>query len=145
MHGDTSAKIHQINYYVAETDALYHQAAFKIGVADSVMRILYTLYDHGETCLLSDIYKQSGISKQTVNSAIRKLEKDNILYLEAYKARSKRVLLTAKGKDYLSLTAKRLYDAEIAAFEDWTEEEIDIHIRLMAKYTTSLQKQILFL
>ncbi len=35
-------------------------------------------YLNGEDCLLSDIYKQSGVSKQTVNSAIRSLERPSL-------------------------------------------------------------------
>ena len=69
------SKIHRINYLNAELNALYHHASLKLGLTDSAAMVLYTIYDNGENCLLSDIYKQSGVSKQTVNSAIRKLEK----------------------------------------------------------------------
>lgn len=61
-------KIHKINY----PDALHHQATLKIGMADSEMRVLYAIHENGESCLLSDIYKQSGISRQTVNSALHR-------------------------------------------------------------------------
>ena len=73
MRKSTFEKLHRINYLGAEMDALYHQACHRLGISDSAMRALYTVYDNGGTCLLSDIYKQSGISKQTVNSAMRKL------------------------------------------------------------------------
>lgn len=46
---------------------------------------------YGNERLLSDIYKKSGISKQTVNSAIRSLEADGILYLEQYNGRAKKL------------------------------------------------------
>lgn len=90
MKKDIFEEIHRINYLLAETDALYHQASLKIGVADSSMCVLYAIYNHGESCLLSDIYKMSGISKQTVNSAVRKLEREEILYLEQYKGKAKK-------------------------------------------------------
>ena len=134
-------KIHKINYLAAELDALYHQASLKIGMADSVMCVLYAIHENGESCLLSDIYKQSGISKQTVNSAIRKLEDDGILYLEQYKGKAKMVLLTDKGKQYVSETVSRLCEAEIAALETWTDAEIDTHISLLEKYVTSFKAQ----
>ena len=134
-------KIHKINYLAAELDALYHQASLKIGMADSVMCVLYAIHENGESCLLSDIYKQSGISKQTVNSAIRKLEDDGILYLEQYKGKAKMVLLTDKGKQYVAETVSRLCEAEIAALETWTAAEIDTHISLLEKYVTSFKAQ----
>lgn len=135
-------KLHRINYLTAETDALYHQASLKLGISDSAMRALYTIYDNGESCMLSDIYKQSGISKQTVNSAIRKLEDDEILYLENCGGRGKKVFLTEKGKLYIQQTAARLYEAECNAFASWTEEEIDLYIRFMEKYVRSFRDQV---
>lgn len=137
-----SDKIHQINYLSAEMDAMYHKASLKIGMADSSLRVLYTIYDHSESCLLSDIYKGVGISKQTVNSAIRKLEREEILYLEHYRGKAKKVVLTDKGKAYTRETVARLYEAEEKAFESWTEEEIDTHIRLMEKYVDSFREQV---
>ena len=89
MEHNVSEKLHRINNLLAETDAVYHQASLRLGIADSTMRILYTILDNGERCLLSDVYKQSGISKQTVNSALRKLESSNMVYLENHKGKAK--------------------------------------------------------
>ena len=76
----TSEKLHRINYLTAEIEWLYHQASLRMGIADSTMRVLYTIYDHGEEdCPLSCVYKESGISKQTVNSALRRLEEQGVL------------------------------------------------------------------
>lgn len=74
--------IHRINYLTSEMDAVYHRASLKLGISDSVSLILYTIYDAGGSCLLSEIYKKSGISKQTVNSALRGLEGKGILALQ---------------------------------------------------------------
>lgn len=138
----TFEKLHRINYLGAEMEALYHQASLKLGISDSAMRALYTVYDNGGTCLLSDIYKQSGISKQTVNSAIRKLENDGILYLEQDSGRGKRVRLTEKGKNYSEKTAARLYAAECEVFSVWSEEEINTYIRFMEKFNDMFRSQV---
>lgn len=138
----TFEKLHHINYLTAKIDALYHQASLKLGTADSVMRVLYTVYDNGGSCQLSDIYKQSGISKQTVNSAVRRLEREEVIYLEQESGREKRVYLTKTGETYVEQTAARLYAAECAAFSTWTEEEIDDYIRLMKKYKDSFHEQL---
>lgn len=135
-------KIHRINYLNAELDSLYHQASLRLGLTDSASIVLYTIYDNGENCLLSDIYKQSGISKQTVNSAIRNLEKKHIIYLEQQSGRTKKVVLTDIGKDYVQKTTARLFDAEAAAFASWTEEEINAHIGFMEKYIRLFREQV---
>ncbi len=136
------SKIHRINYLNAELNALYHHASLKLGLTDSASMVLYTIYDNGGNCLLSDIYKQSGVSKQTVNSAIRNLEKKRIIYLEQHSGRAKKVVLTDTGKEYVQKTVARLFDAEAAAFASWTEDEINAHIGFMEKYINSFREQI---
>lgn len=135
-------KIHQLNYFVAEIDALYHNAALRIGLSDSAMKVLYTICDNGGSCKLSEICKQSCLSKQTVNSALRKLEADNVLYLELQDGKSKKVCLTEYGKTYASKTVYRLISSERDAYSSWTEHEINTHLHLMAKYAETFRQQI---
>lgn len=135
-------EIKRINYLLNELEALYHQSSLKFGITDSVSIVLYTIYDSGNECLLTDIYKESGISKQTINSAIRALEADGILYLEQHNGRAKKVILTDKGRDYVQKTAARLYQAEMDAFDTWTDEEVSTYIRLMEKYVDCFRQQI---
>ena len=56
----------------------YHEAAVKLGLSDTEMEIFYI---YGSGCRQSVLYKESGLTKSTVNSAIRKLQRDGILYL----------------------------------------------------------------
>ncbi len=134
--------MHRINYLNAELNALYHQASLKLGLTDSASIVLYAIYDNGEDCLLSDIYKQSGVSKQTVNSAIRNLEKKHMIYLEQHSGRAKKVILTDTGKEYVQKTIARLFDAEAATLASWTEEEISAQIGFMEKYIHSFREQV---
>ena len=139
--GNVYEKIHAINYLTAEIDAAYHQASRKLGLSDSVSRVLYTICDTGEGCLLSDIYKKSGTSKQTVNSAIRQLEREGMLYLAPHQGRSKRVMLTEQGRALMERTAARIYEAENLAFSTWQEAEIDGYIAAMERFLGDLRRQ----
>lgn len=141
-HHVTIDAMKRINYLTSELDSLYHQSSVKLGISDSVSIVLYSVWDEGDSCLLSAIYKKSGISKQTVNSAIRSLEADNILYLEQHTGRAKKVVLTDKGKDFVKQTIVKLQEAEVNAFDTWTEDEIDTYIRLMEKYADCFRSQI---
>ncbi len=134
--------IHQINYLTSEMDAVYHRASLKLGISDSVSLILYTIYDAGGSCLLSEIYKKSGISKQTVSSALRGLEGKGVLVLEQYKGRAKKVVLTEAGREYAARTAGRLFEAEMRSLDAWPTEEINEYICLMEKYVAGLRGQI---
>lgn len=142
MNEKRAAAMHRINYLTSETDRIYRLASSKLGISNSISIVLYTIYDMGEPCLLSDIYKCSYISKQTVNSAVRSLEADGVLYLENHNGRSKKVLLTDKGRELIEKTAARIYLAEVNAFEEWTDEEIETYLRLMKKYADCLKKQV---
>jgi len=135
-------EIRRINFLTTETQALYHQSSLKLGISDSISIVLYAIYDAGGQILLSNIYKNTGISKQTVNSAIRSLEADGILYTQQHTGRSKKIILTDNGKEYVLRTAARLYQAEAQAFDSWTEEEINTYIRLMEKYADCFRLQI---
>lgn len=142
MTMDCYDKVHKVNCLSHDMDALYHQAARKLGVSDSVLCILYMIYEKGDGCLLYDICTQSGISKQTINSAIRKLEQDAILFLEQDKGKTKRVRLTEKGKEFVKQTATRLVEAECNAFREWKDEEFELYLKLMRKYNTAFRVEI---
>ena len=135
-------KIHLINHIISEMESLYHQVSLKMGISDSVSIVLYTIHVTEGICLLSDIYKKSGISKQTVNSAIRRLEDEGILYLEQHTGRSKKIILTEMGNKYINKTVAKLYEAEVQAFESWTKEEINTYVNLMEKYKDCFRKKI---
>lgn len=132
----------KLTYLSSEIDALYHQSSLKLGISDSVSIVLYAIHDLGNGCLLSDIYKSSGISKQTIHSAVRSLEADGVLRLEQHDGRSKKVVLTDRGKQLMERTAGRLYRAELDALESWTDEEIQTYIRLTEKYLQCFRRQI---
>ena len=98
--------------------------------------------DIGDGCLLRDIYKKSGVRKQTINSAIRSLEAAGILHLEQHIGRTKKIILTEKGNAFVQKTAAKIYQAEIQAFDTWSEDEISSYIHLMKKYHDCLRRQI---
>lgn len=142
MENHLDETIAQINCLTEEVDSLYHQAAVRLGVSDSVLFVMYMLHTHGGECLLYDIYKLSGISKQTINSAIRKLEQEELVCLEKYSGKTKLVCLTECGKERAKETAGRLFEAERAAFLQWSEEELRIYLTLIQKHDSTLREQI---
>ena len=73
MIRSSSKDMKRLNHLIGETDAVYHEMAVRFGLSDSAVRILYTIcdYDDGTYCPLQVICRRTGISKQTINSAIR--------------------------------------------------------------------------
>ena len=132
----------RFNYLISETNAVYHEAALKMGLSDSSMMVLYTICNSGDHCLLRDICKLSGASKQTINSALRKLENEGIIYLGNFQGKKKMVYLTDKGKELAKHTVFHLIEMENAIFESWPESEVEQYLKLTQKYLISLKEQM---
>lgn len=130
------------SYLTSGIDAVYHEAALKFGLSDSALRILYTVCINGNGCLLNKVVNLSGISKQTVNSSIRKLEESCILYLKAAEGHNKRVYLTDYGKELAGYTAAKVLQIEGDIFSSWTEKERDMYIKLTNRFLTSFKEKI---
>lgn len=133
-------KANQYTYLAGEINALYHEAAVKTGVSDSVQNILYVICEKGDRCLQSEISKLTSISRQTINSAIHKLEKEGIITLEQGKGRNTIVCLTGEGKAFARQKIYPLFEIENKIWEDWTEEEQQQYLLLTQKYRDGLKK-----
>lgn len=137
----SSNEIKRFNYLFGETEAVYHEASLKLGLSDSAMKVLYVLCDNGESCLLQTICRYSGLSKQTVNSAIRKLENEGILYLEKAGKKAKNVCLTDSGKRFVQKTALRIIEMENSIFSSWSKEDVATYLKLTEQFLNDLKKR----
>ena len=118
-------EIRRINCLTSEMDALYHQASVKMGISDSVSIILYNLYDAGGACLLQQICKASGISKQTINSALKHLSMRglvDLVYAEGSR-KNKVAQLTKEGSRFSERFIAPALDAEVKALSTLTATE----------------------
>ena len=108
----THAQLKRYNHLLGELEAVYHDLSYQLGMSDSVSKILYTLCCEGSPCRISDICLCSGLSKQTVNSALRKLEAQGLIYLESAGRKAKTVCLTEDGTRFAQKTAVRILNME---------------------------------
>lgn len=130
----------QYTFLAGEINALYHEAAVKMGISDSVQNILYVLCEKGGKCQQSEISKLTGISRKTINSAIRKLEKEELVYLEQGKGRNTILCLTEKGEKFSSEKISPLHEIENKIWNEWTVEEQQQYLTLTKKYRDGLKK-----
>lgn len=142
MESYTTKEMKRFNYLVGETGAVYHEGYLKLGMSDSEGQILYTICNSGDSCLLSEICRLSGLSKQTVNSALRRLEAEGTVYLEACGGRRKKVCLTEQGRKLAEKTVVRLIEIENGILDSWPKEELDLYLELTERYLVALRRQI---
>ena len=131
----------RVNYLIAQTDEVYHIIALHLGLSDSEMMVLYGRTDTGGECPLPCLLQQTGLSKQTVNSALRKLEADGSICLRMADRKSKIVCLTESGKALAARTAGWLLSAENDIYAGWPEEDLEAYLRLAEKYLTELREK----
>ena len=129
------------NQMVSEIDAVYHETAKNLGLSDSEQHILYAICNLGTPCLLSEIVRFSATSKQTINSAMRKMEREGILVLEAASGRKKQVLLTEKGEKLLQETVLQVVEIENEIYDEWSEEKVAIYLELTQEYLTTFREK----
>ena len=136
-----SKEMRRYNHLLGEIDGVYHEMSLRLGLSDSAMIVLYTICDSGGSCPLRDICRRSGISKQTVNSALRKLEGAGAVYLEAAGGRSKNVCLTDAGRELAGRTAAPLMELEDEIFSAWGADEVEQYIRLTQRYLEDFREK----
>lgn len=142
MTWNIKSEARRYNRILSEINAVYHEIALKQGFSDSIMSILYIIADNDGTCLISDLVKQSGLNKQTINSALRKLEEESILYLEAAGGRSKRIVLTEKGTSVVHNTVDRVIAVENKIYSSWKPEEWALYLELTERYLNELKEKM---
>lgn len=133
-------QLNQLNLLTSEINGVFHETSVRLGLSDSASIILYTLCTNEGSCQLSDIVKLSGVSKQTINSALRKLEKEEFVVLTPMDQRRKRVSLTEKGAQLAQQTVAKMIDKEKRMFDSWTEEEMEAYVRLTQRYLNDIRQ-----
>ena len=137
MEFSTGQPLAEYNRIYKETDQLYHNLALRMGLADSELVILYTLALSGDGCLQRDIVGNACLSKQTVNSATRRM---GLLTLTPGKGREMQMHLTEAGRQLAARTVLPLARAEQAAINALTGEELQTYLALSRKLLEQLRR-----
>ena len=135
------ADMNRFNSLITQTDSIYREAAFKLGLTYSAMMVLYAVLNNGGSCPISDICAL-GINKQTVNSALRKLETEDVVFLEAAGGRRKNVRLTENGMALAEKTILKIINIENEIFASWTKNERETYIELTKRYMNQVSEKV---
>ena len=139
---DLSPALRRFNSILKETDQVYHEAALALGLSDSAMWVLYALWEGEGSLPLRKLCSTCGLTKQTVNSALRKLEGAGALYLEPLTSREKRVGLTEAGRTLAEQTAGRIMAAENAVYARWDPADVGKYLELTERYMRQLREEL---
>lgn len=132
----------EFNNFYGMMDSAYHEAALRMKLTDSELDVLYVLNNYSGTCNQSALYKESGQTKSTINSAVKKMEKEGYLTLTAGAGRNTRVALTKTGQLLMETTIYRLVQLENEIFESWSKDERETFTRLNRDFAEKISEKV---
>ena len=132
----------EFNQINGQIERSYHEAAVKMGLPDSAFWILYALVTNTPGIFQAELTFVTGISKTTVNSALKKMEREGLLTLSPGSGRNIRVDLTPAGNQLAEKTVCKLVALENRIYESWSPEEQRMLIQLNRDYADKLAGMI---
>lgn len=135
-------EMRELDYILTEIDSVYSTAALKLGVTDTEMNILYVIHGEGNGCNQSCLYKKTGITRSTINSALHKMQERGEIKLVSGEGRNVRVELTRKGKKLSDRTVGVFTAAEADIFDSWSERDRKKYLELNKKYLDDLKERV---
>ena len=129
----------QYNAIYSETTNEYHELNRRLGLSDTESIILYAV-SLDENVSQRAICGLSGLSKQTINSAVKKMIREGIL--ESLSGRKNEKLVpTVKGNKIIEEKVNVIVDIENRILQSWTEEEKEIFLELSKRFLNSLKEE----
>jgi DNA-binding MarR family transcriptional regulator len=122
-------------------EMIYDYYARSVGISYTTLFVL-NLISQYEICTQKTICERTMLPKQTVNNVIKKLTEQGYLQLEELpdNSKSKRILFTKKGKEYVEPMIKHIQDAENTAMEQLSESHQEELLCIMELYDQAFRK-----
>lgn len=134
----------QFNQIYKEMDTIYHTYAKSIGLSDTVFWILYCISEQEEALTQRDLCKAWSFAPQTLNSALKEMEKRGLISLDPVlgNRKNKCLRLTADGERLVVEAILPLMRAEGESFSVMSEEECEQMLSLTKRYSDMLRTKI---
>ena len=142
-HGNTRDLLAAYNVIYKEADEVYRRLAQHYGLSYCALWILYYIRECNGSLTQREVCEMLSRSKQTVNSALKGLERAGYIRLGAADSsgRGKRIALTEAGEALARTTVDAVMGMEQCALASLTEGEQAEFLRLYRKYVFQLQKE----
>lgn len=136
-------RLAEYNSMIKEHEDLYRQIARRFGLSECAFWILYSLREANASLTQSKLCYALSQPKQTINSALKKMEECGYIeLLSGQDRRRKQLQLTSKGELLAQETVDKVIILENQAFDTFSEEEQELFLRLLHKYTDNLKANL---
>jgi len=135
-----SKRLAEYNSIIKEHEDLYRQLAKRFGMSECSFWILYSLRETNTSITQSELCYALSQPKQTINSALKKMQDYGFIELLISQDRRKKYIrLTDKGALLAQETVDKVILLENQTFDTFTEEEQSLFLQLLHKYTDNLK------
>lgn len=135
-------KLYEYNNALKSVDESYRNIAKRYGVSEASFWTLYTLRMEPGNITQSDVCNVLYQPKQTVNSALKKLEGEGYITLTPAGAHTKNIALTESGIKLCERTVDKVIEAECDALKEMTDDEAENLIALQGAYSILLKNKL---
>ena len=131
----------QFNSLFKEMTDIYHNIALKLELSESALLILYAIVDLGDGCTQKDISEMYYMSKQTINTSVKNLEKSGYIKFKQDKGNNKQIFLTLSGKKLAEKKITPVINVENNVFAVMLPEERQELLKITKKYVDLLKEK----
>ena len=133
--------LEELNQLYKQMDGIYHRYARRLGLSDTAFWILYCLGEASAPLTQRELCGSWSYPPQTVNSALKGLERQGLLALvpRAGNRKDKEMVLTPAGREYVRRAVEPLMEAErraLSALGDGGREQL---FSLTRRYIRALE------
>lgn len=137
------ALLEKYNRIYRDQSELYHAVVLHYGLSDCAFWLLYTLWEMGVPLIQRELSTIVCQPKQTVHSALKKLEREGYVCMtEGRDRRSRYAALTERGEQLARTVIDPVLTAETDAFGCMTEEEQRLFLALLLRYNQALRRNL---
>lgn len=131
---------YEYNLIYNELTSVYHDMTKRYKLSECQFWILYALKEEDRPLTQAEICRYLISPKQTIHSSIQSLLKEGYIQLSEVTGKKKFFSFTESGTKLSNETVGKIIEAEINAFDAFTEKERKEFIRLNLKFIQQLQK-----
>jgi DNA-binding MarR family transcriptional regulator len=135
-------KLRHINSMLSEISNIYQKLLISKNVPESVFIVMSSIMEFGEGCLQKDISEKSYINKKTVNSTIKKLQKEGYIELVAGKYPNMHIYLTDMGKNYMRENILPIIELENKVLDSMPSREFEVLVDSYRKYIDNFREHV---
>ena len=142
MKFEIGKKLKQLNSMLSQVDNVYQSLLKANNVSDSEYVVMFAISELGEGCSQKDISENGYASKKTINSTIKKFQKDGYIELRPAKYPSMQIFLTDKGREFMQNSIVPILKVENNALENVSENEFSMLVNFYKKHLLAFKNHV---